>query len=71
VLGLSAYHVWLAGYHPPCWRGERKRAVGKALRMLNEIPGIAAALIVMLVILQAVLTWAGKQGSTARSSVTR
>ena len=51
ALGLSAYHVWLAGYHTALARGER-RLSGKALRMLNEIPGVAAALIVVLVILK-------------------
>lgn len=51
VLALSAYHVWLAGYHQALARGERKLS-GKRLRMLNEVPGIAAALIVILVIVK-------------------
>ncbi|MBS0482044.1 MAG: CopD family protein [Proteobacteria bacterium] len=51
VLALSAYHVWLAGYAAALARGER-RLSGKALRMLNEVPGIAAALIVILVIVR-------------------
>ena len=51
VIGLSAYHVWLARYHQALARGER-RLTGKKLRMLNEIPGIAAAFIVVLVILR-------------------
>ena len=51
VLALSAYHVWLAGYHKALARGER-RLTGRNLRMLNEIPGIAAAVIVILVILK-------------------
>ena len=51
VLALSAYHVWLAGYHKALARGER-RLTGKQLRMLNEVPGIAAALIVVLVIVR-------------------
>ncbi|MFM5883920.1 MAG: CopD family protein [Novosphingobium sp.] len=51
VLALSAYHVWLAGYHAALARGER-RLTGKALRLINEVPGIAAALIVILVIVK-------------------
>ena len=51
VLGLTAYHVWLAGYAAALARGERK-LTGKQLRMLNEIPGVAAALIVVLVIVK-------------------
>ena len=51
VLALSAYHVWLAGYHKALARGER-RLTGKRLRLLNEVPGIAAAVIVVLVILK-------------------
>ena len=51
VLALSAYHVWLAGYAKALARGER-RLTGRRLRMLNEVPGIAAALIVVLVIVK-------------------
>ena len=51
VLALTAYHVWLAGYAGALARGER-RLDGKRLRMLNEVPGIAAALIVVLVIVR-------------------
>ena len=51
VLALTAYHVWLAGYHAALARGER-RLSGKRLRLLNEVPGIAAALIVILVIVK-------------------
>ncbi len=51
VLALSAYHVWLAGYAKALARGER-RLSGRQLRMLNEIPGIAAALIVVLVVVR-------------------
>ncbi len=51
VLGLTAYHVWLAGYAEALARGERK-LTGKKLRLLNEIPGIAAAVIVILVIVK-------------------
>jgi len=51
VLGLSAYHIWLAGYAAALARGER-RLTGKRLRLLNEIPGIAAALIVIMVVVR-------------------
>ena len=51
VLALSAYHVWLAGYHASLKRSER-RLTGKQLRLLNEVPGLAAALIVILVVIK-------------------
>ena len=51
VLGLTAYHVWLADYARALAVGER-RLTGKQLRMLNEIPGVAAALIVVLVVVK-------------------
>ena len=49
VLALTAYHVWLAGYATALARGERKLS-GKRLRLLNEVPGVAAAFIVFVVI---------------------
>jgi len=51
VLVLSAYHVWLANYAAGLAVGER-RLSGKQLRLLNEVPGIAAALIVILVVIK-------------------
>jgi len=51
VLGLSAWHVWLAGYAAALARGER-RLTGRRLRLLNEIPGVAAAFIVVLVVVR-------------------
>jgi protoporphyrinogen IX oxidase len=51
VLGLSGYHGWIAGYAKKLARGERPLA-GKALRLINEVPGIAAAIIVVLVIVK-------------------
>jgi putative membrane protein len=51
VLALSAYHVWLASYAGALARGER-RLTGRRLRMLNEVPGIAAALIVVLAVVK-------------------
>jgi putative membrane protein len=49
VLGLSAYHVWAVGYAKKLARGER-RLTGKQLRLFNEVPGIASAIIVILVV---------------------
>jgi putative membrane protein len=51
VLALSAYHLWLASYAADLARGKRK-LTGRRLRMINEVPGIAAALIVILVIVK-------------------
>lgn len=49
VLGLSAYHGWMIGYAKKLARGERTMT-GKQLRLFNEVPGIAAAVIVILVV---------------------
>jgi putative membrane protein len=51
VLVLTAYHVWMAGYAAALAQGER-RLDGRKLRMINEVPGIAAAVIVILVIVK-------------------
>jgi putative membrane protein len=51
VIALSAYQGWLGAYGKKLARGERPLS-GKAVRLLNEIPGIAAALIVVLVIVR-------------------
>lgn len=51
VLGLTAYHMWLVGYSKALARGER-RLTGKKLRLLNEVPGLAAAVIVIMVVLK-------------------
>jgi len=51
VLGLSGYHGWLAAYAKKLARGERP-IDGKTLRMLNEVPGLAAVLIVILVVVR-------------------
>jgi putative membrane protein len=51
VLGLSGYHGWLVHYARALARGER-RLEGKALRLLNEVPGLATALIVVLVVVR-------------------
>jgi protoporphyrinogen IX oxidase len=51
VLILSAYHGWLVGYGRKLAKGERP-LTGKALRMMNELPGLATVLIVILVIVK-------------------
>ncbi|MDF8332998.1 CopD family protein [Novosphingobium cyanobacteriorum] len=51
VLILSAYHIWLAGYARGLAQGRRK-LTGRQLRLLNEVPGVTAALIVILVIIK-------------------
>jgi protoporphyrinogen IX oxidase len=51
VFALSGYHGWMAAYAKKLARGERTMS-GKTLRLANEVPGIAAALIVILVIVK-------------------
>lgn len=51
VLGLSGYHGWTVGYAKKLAKGQRPMTDRK-LRLLNEIPGIAAAVIVIAVIVQ-------------------
>ncbi len=51
VLALSAYHGWMIGYGRKLAAGERSMS-GKALRIMNEVPGLATALIVVLVIVK-------------------
>lgn len=51
VLLLSGYHGYLSAYAKKLARGEQPIA-GKTLRLLNEVPGVAAALIVILVIVR-------------------
>jgi putative membrane protein len=51
VIALSSYQGWLAAYGKKLANGERPLS-GKAVRMINEIPGVAAALIVVLVIVR-------------------
>ena len=51
VLGLSAYHGYMVGYGKKLAAGQRPTS-GKALRIMNEVPGLATALIVILVIVK-------------------
>ena len=51
VIALSGYQGWLASYGKKLADGQRPLS-GKAVRAINEIPGIAAAIIVVLVIVR-------------------
>jgi len=51
VILLSGYHGWMVGYGRRLARGERPTS-GKALRIMNEVPGLAVVLIVILVIVK-------------------
>jgi putative membrane protein len=51
VVGLTAYQGWLGRYGRRLAAGQRS-VDNKTLRMMNEIPGIAAAIIVVLVIVR-------------------
>jgi len=51
VLALSGYHGWLIGYFKTLSKGERP-LTEKQLRMLNEVPGVAAAIIVILAVVR-------------------
>ena len=51
VVLLTGYQGWLTAYGKKLANGQRTLS-GKAVRMLNEVPGIAAAVIVVLVIVR-------------------
>ncbi|WP_353229365.1 CopD family protein [Novosphingobium sp.] len=51
VLVLSGYHMWMAGYARDLAAGRRK-LTGRQLRLANEVPGVAAAIIIILVIVK-------------------
>ncbi|MEH6791032.1 CopD family protein [Parasphingorhabdus sp.] len=51
VLLLTGYHGWMITYVKKLARGERTMT-DKALRLVNEVPGVAAAIIVILVIIK-------------------
>lgn len=51
VLGLSAYHGYMVGYGKALAGGSRPQS-GKALRIMNEIPSVAAVFIVVLVVVK-------------------
>jgi putative membrane protein len=51
VVALSGYQGWLTSYGRKLANGQRPLS-SKAVRTINEIPGIAAAIIVVLVIVR-------------------
>jgi putative membrane protein len=51
VILLSGYQGWLGSYGKKLANGQRPLS-GKAVRMINEIPGVAAAIIVVLVVVK-------------------
>ena len=51
VLGLSAYHGWMIGYAKKLARGERPLS-DRQLRMLNEVPGLIAVIVVILAVVR-------------------
>ena len=51
VFLLSGYHGWMVGYGKKLAAGQRPVS-GRALRLMNEIPGIFVVLIVVLVIVR-------------------
>lgn len=51
VFALSGYHGWMVSYGKKLAGGQRPVS-NRALRMMNEIPGIATAAIVILVIVK-------------------
>ena len=51
VFALSGYHGWMVGYGKRLAGGKRPLS-GKALRIMNEVPGIAVVLVVILVIVR-------------------
>ena len=51
VILLSGYQGWLVSYGKKLANGQRPLS-GKAVRMINEIPGVAAAIIVVLVVVK-------------------
>ena len=51
VVALSGYHGWMIDYGKKLEQGARPVS-GRTLRIMNEIPGIATAIIVVLVIVR-------------------
>ncbi|WP_432768686.1 CopD family protein [Sphingopyxis sp.] len=51
VIALSGYHGWMIGYFKQLQQGKRPLSE-KQLRLLNEVPGVAAAIIVILAIVR-------------------
>jgi putative membrane protein len=51
VVALSGYHGWMVGYAKKLAKGERPLP-DRTLRLLNEVPGVAAAVIVILAVVR-------------------
>ncbi len=51
VIALSAYHGWLVGLFKKMRRGERPVSE-RHLRLLNEVPGVAAIFIIILAVVR-------------------
>ena len=51
VIGLTGYHGWAVGYARKLAAG-RPTVEGRTLRMLNEVPALAATVIVVLVVVK-------------------
>jgi len=51
VVALSGYHGWMVGYAKTLAKGERPLPE-RTLRLLNEVPGVAAAVIVILAVVR-------------------
>lgn len=51
VLALSGYHGWMSAIAKKIARGE-PTVTSRTMRLLNEVPGVATALIVVLVIVK-------------------
>lgn len=51
VIGLTGYHGYITGYSRKLAAG-KQALTGRQLRLLNEVPGVAAAIIVVLAIVQ-------------------
>jgi protoporphyrinogen IX oxidase len=51
VVALSGYHGWMIDYGKKLEQGARPVS-GRTLRIMNEVPGVAVAIIVVLVIVR-------------------
>lgn len=51
VILLTGYHGWMVSYSKKLAKGDRRMS-GKTLRLLNEVPGLAAAVIVVLAVVK-------------------
>ena len=51
VIAFSGYHGWAVGYGKKLAKGHRP-TTDKALRVMNEVPGIVTAIVVILVIVK-------------------